>query len=267
MRIQTQILWGLVTALALLACLVVVWAGEPARIQRQQQVQHALAIQNGADLYYDNCRTCHGDQGEGIGQLGPELNGKNYFSQRLAEVGWLDTLEAYTYATIAQGRLMATRPMYAGNTSTAVMVPWLEAYGGSLRPDQISDLTAFVANWEATATGRLTLPVLEIPKTNLSDPRLIERGRAVYPQHCGSCHTLRGFVTASQKGPDLSQIGRIAESRVAGLSAEEYIRESFLVPNAFIVEGYDPQSLGYHCGGIMRVSDLDAVVAFLLSKQ
>ncbi|MFQ5612632.1 MAG: c-type cytochrome [Anaerolineae bacterium] len=52
---------------------------------------------------------------------------------------------------------------------------------------------------------------------------------------CGACHTLPGITGAvGQFGPDLSEIGEEAAERIAGYSAEEYIRESILDPDAFI---------------------------------
>jgi hypothetical protein len=199
--------------------------------------------------------------------LGPALSDKTFFTTRLTEVGWLDTLEAYIFAATAQGRLMATRPMYAGDGKTAVMAPWLDQYGGPLREDQIHNLAAFVMNWKPTALGETVLAELVVPKTNLNDPRTVKRGKQVFLENCGTCHSIQGIHTAKQQGPDLTDIAQTGESRQSDLSAEEYIRESFLLPNAFVVEGYDPQKLGYGCGGILSVSQLDEVTAFLLARD
>ncbi|MCB8984360.1 MAG: hypothetical protein H6659_11080 [Ardenticatenaceae bacterium] len=52
---------------------------------------------------------------------------------------------------------------------------------------------------------------------------------------CGSCHKIGALGEGHKVGPDLSGIGLVAGSRVPGLSAEEYLRQSILDPNAFIV--------------------------------
>jgi len=52
---------------------------------------------------------------------------------------------------------------------------------------------------------------------------------------CGGCHTIPGVPGAvGQVGPDLSNLGAEAADRRSGYTAEEYIRESILDPNAFI---------------------------------
>jgi hypothetical protein len=52
---------------------------------------------------------------------------------------------------------------------------------------------------------------------------------------CGGCHTIPGVPAAvGQLGPDLANIGATAATRKPAFSAEAYIRESILEPNAFI---------------------------------
>lgn len=52
---------------------------------------------------------------------------------------------------------------------------------------------------------------------------------------CAACHTIAGIPAAEgEVGPDLSRIGLDAESRIEGLDAEEYIRQSILDPGAFL---------------------------------
>jgi len=87
---------------------------------------------------------------------------------------------------------------------------------------------------------------------------------------CVGCHTIPGIPGATGRvGPDLSQIGVHAAQRRPGLSAEEYLRESILDPNAFLA----PECPAGPCpAGVMLQSfaaslssqDLDAIVAYLL---
>ncbi len=52
---------------------------------------------------------------------------------------------------------------------------------------------------------------------------------------CAGCHTIPGVPNAvGLVGPDLSSIGIDGETRQPGMSAEEYLRESIISPNAFI---------------------------------
>jgi mono/diheme cytochrome c family protein len=269
MRIQTQVSLGLLFTLALAAFLAQAAWREPARLAQAQRGQRATSVEIGATLYEANCRTCHGSRGEGVGQLGPALADKKFFTQRLAEVGWQDTLEAYIVAASSHGRLMATRPMYAGNATTAVMPPWRDRYGGPLRADQINNITAFILNWAPTALGEAELVELVVPKTKATDPQTIARGRKVFENNCAQCHRMEGQRKPEKAGPDLTHIASIAASRrpEAEMSAEEYIRESFLIPNAYVVAGFEADKVGHHCGGLLSARQLDEVAAFLLTQN
>ena len=77
---------------------------------------------------------------------------------------------------------------------------------------------------------------------------------------CTGCHSRAG-VSEGFVGPDLTNLADRAGVRVEGLTAEEYVRQSVLNPQAYIVSGY---------GGQMPVlpvdtEELDALVEFLLS--
>jgi len=255
-----------VAVLAFLLLLFIAWA-ESGRMQQKQTAQHAHAIETGAALYQLHCRTCHGARGEGVGQLGPALSDRTFFTQRLTDVGWQGTLRSFMDATAENGRLMATRPMYAGDGITAVMPPWLIAHGGPLRSDQIRNITDFILNWEQTAMGRAELVVLQIPSFSGSDPAAIERGRAAYKRHCAACHSIDGVAQAEKAGPDLTHIARVAATRQKDMSAEDYIRRSFLLPAADTVQGFDQSKLGYTCGGVLGMRQFDEIVAFLLTRN
>ncbi len=86
---------------------------------------------------------------------------------------------------------------------------------------------------------------------------------------CAGCHIIPGIPGANGRvGPDLTEIGVTATARAEGLSAEEYIRQSILEPNAVIA----PDCWGVPCpAGVMlqsfasSISDsqLDAIVGYL----
>jgi hypothetical protein len=89
---------------------------------------------------------------------------------------------------------------------------------------------------------------------------------------CGACHAIGELGEKGKVGPDLSFIGATAAGRVAGLSAEEYLRQSILEPNAFIA----PVCPNGPCLAnimprdyTMRLSEeqLEIMVAFLLEQQ
>ena len=77
---------------------------------------------------------------------------------------------------------------------------------------------------------------------------------------CTSCHAVE--PGAGSIGPSLVGMGAAAGSRVSGMSADDYLRESIIAPEAFIVDGYS--------GGVMpsgwdlTEAQIDSLVEYLL---
>jgi hypothetical protein len=76
---------------------------------------------------------------------------------------------------------------------------------------------------------------------------------------------VEGVSEASNKGPELTGIAKKAIGRKPDMPAEDYLRESILIPNAYYAEGFAPQEAGVLCGAVLSISALDRVVAFLLT--
>lgn len=125
----------------------------------------------------------------------------------------------------------------------------------------------------ATATPSATAP--RSPAAPALDPALIAAGLAVYrQQYCGVCHELVAAGTRGTFGPTHNGIGTTAAQRIhaAGYTghattAEGYLRESLLEPQAYIVEGYGATPHRMPPYGHLDSASLDALVAFLLSQQ
>ncbi len=90
---------------------------------------------------------------------------------------------------------------------------------------------------------------------------------------CNSCHVTPGLlqVDATMLGPDQTNLGNVAASRIEGYTAEEYIRESIVDPNAFIVEecplGPCLQVMPQNYSASLSEEQLNAIVAYLLSLK
>jgi cytochrome c oxidase subunit 2 len=89
---------------------------------------------------------------------------------------------------------------------------------------------------------------------------------------CNGCHQLTAAGATGLVGPSLDGIGTTAGTRVPGLSAEDYLRESILNPNAFLAPqcpagacpaNVMPQDFAQRMPG----PDLDILVDFLLQQQ
>lgn len=267
-RTQIEILLGL--ALVAIAGAVIIFVGfnEERRMAEYAQAQEAKAIEVGADLFETNCSGCHGIKGEGIPGLAPPLNDSHFFTARLQEVGWQGTLEDYVISTVSTGRAVSTRPdQYPGGGKPA-MPTWSERFGGPLREDQVRDIAAFVLNWEATALGGVELAALPTPTPGAeeaADPTA--SGQQVYQNSgCGGCHAIEG-LSVGAVGPNLEQIGEVAATRKPDYSAEKYVQESILNPNAYVVEGYSANIMPQNYGQQLSQQELDDLVTFLLAQK
>jgi len=81
---------------------------------------------------------------------------------------------------------------------------------------------------------------------------------------CALCHTIGG---KGERCPDLAGAGSRAETRVAELSAEEYLAQSLYQPNAYVVDGFTPTMPPIDRPPIgLGTREIAAVVAFLQSQ-
>ena len=265
-RTQIEIFVSLIVVSIAVVAIIVVGFNENDRMAEKAQSQHAEAIEVGADLFETNCSGCHGIKGEGIPGLAPALNESQFFTNRLDEVGWEGTLEDYIVSAVSTGRTVSTRPdLYVGGGKPA-MPAWSQQFGGPLREDQVRNLATYILNWEATALGDVELAELPTPTPGAEvDP--LARGEQIFVSSgCGGCHTIEG-VSYGEVGPNLTQIGEVAATRKADLSAEEYIRESILNTNVYVVDGYQENIMPQNYDQQLNQSDLDDLVTFLLAQQ
>lgn len=264
---RLEITLGLIFIMA--TVLVVGYMGltEPARMDLTFEAQQARAIEVGAALYDSHCRGCHGIKGEGILGVGPPLSTRHFFENRLAEVGFEGALEDYVRLTIAAGRPVGS-PEYAVKMPT-----WGQQFGGPLRPDQVDALAAFIMNWAKTAPD-VVVEIRPTPTPLPVEATPEERGLAAFMAvACNACHAIQDVEGAvGQVGPDLTHIATVAAGRIPGVSARDYIVESIVDPDAFIVpdcpigpcqRGLMPPDFGQR----LSEQELDDLVAFLLSLQ
>ncbi len=80
------------------------------------------------------------------------------------------------------------------------------------------------------------------------------------PANCATCHSLEPGVVIV--GPSLAGAATRAESRVAGMSASEYLRTSILDPGAFVVPGF-PDAMARNLGEVLDDQQINDILAFL----
>ncbi|RMF78003.1 MAG: hypothetical protein D6737_16130 [Chloroflexi bacterium] len=87
-------------------------------------------------------------------------------------------------------------------------------------------------------------------------------GQSLFVTNCSVCHNADSEATLV--GPGLLGISERAATRVEGLSAEAYIRQSILEPGAFVVEGFPP-AMPATFGAMFTDEQIDDLVAYLKS--
>ncbi len=268
-RVQLEIVLGTILVLLSVAIVIIMGVQEPQRLADYTVQQRAEQIEFGASVFTTYCTTCHGLQAQGIAGVAPSLRDEYFFTQRLKEVGWVGSQEDYIVSAVTAGRQVSTRPeLYGGSTGRPPVMPtWSEKFGGPLRDDQIRAVAAFVMNFQPYALGEVPTSIPLGPVADESTPE--GRGQVVFSvAGCTACHTISG-ISIGTIGPALDGLATRAATRVAGLTAEEYIRQSIFDPNAFVVEGFADDTGGSRMpkdfGEKLTEEQINDLLAFLLT--
>jgi cytochrome c oxidase subunit 2 len=110
------------------------------------------------------------------------------------------------------------------------------------------------------AGGRVPVESVDGQPTAAADPVDLFVGSGF-----GACHTLTDAGTAGIVGPALDEISEVAASRVDGLTAEEYMRQSIVEPGAYVVEGYGP-TMPANFGTTLSEDEINILVDYLLAQ-
>ena len=82
---------------------------------------------------------------------------------------------------------------------------------------------------------------------------------------CFTCHdTAQGIQIV---GPSLKGVATRAETRKPGMSAIDYLHESIVKPNAFVVQGFVAGVMPQNFAQQLSAKDIDDVVAYLLTLK
>jgi mono/diheme cytochrome c family protein len=158
---ERKIILGWLLTLVIAVFLLVYWLNEPHRMTAASEEFRQEAVHRGEGLYDEHCASCHGDEGQGIANVGSVLNSRNFLESRDDEaIG----------AAIRHG------------LPNTMMAAYARDEGGPLRDNQIEDLVAFIRSWEETA------PVLPTPTP-------VIEAASLYAQYCAGCHGPEGEGT------------------------------------------------------------------------
>lgn len=99
--------------------------------------------------------------------------------------------------------------------------------------------------------------------TPTPDPFILQ-GQAVFNARCATCHALVSDTIII--GPSLYGIATVAETRVEGQNAEEYITLSILRPGDYVVEGFNNVMIT-NLAKEVTSEEMNALVAFLMTLK
>ncbi len=247
----------------------------------------ARQIETGGALFENNCKNCHGLDGKGIEGVAPALNAADLLvappgeaqPPRLKEIGWAGSTPDYIRATISGGRPRASA---AFSNYPNRMPTWSQEFGGPLRPDQINSLVAFIMNWAPAYANSAVEPTPAVVGVGTDittalptgDPT---NGKAITEaKGCVGCHlsSAVGPAWLASADPAGEGIGTRAGHRFKddgytgkATSAEQYLFESIVQPNAYVVPPFQPGIMPATFGGSLSKQDVADVIAYLLTVK
>ena len=95
----------------------------------------------------------------------------------------------------------------------------------------------------------------------------VERGRYWFshpPAICSTCHSLEPDVVIV--GPSLAGVASRAGTRIAGMTAEQYLRDSIVNPGDYVVEGF-PDAMQRNLGDKLSSDQINDIIAFLMTQE
>lgn len=273
---------GTVAVVVLVGVLGYVAINETARMESFTRAYDSRRIEVGAALFENNCRSCHGPQGEGIPGVAPSINAADlYNGERLAAVGFSGTIEDYVEGVIAYGRPVPS----AGASYPQRMPTWGQEFGGPLRQDQIEGLVAFIMNWEdralaASGEGAVTIAEGEAVGVDIAvslpegDPQAGASLAQSAVAGCSACHELAAVGPAWAAQGDQPGIGERAEQRInqtdysgQAATADQYLLESIVLTDAYIVEGFAGGLMPQDYGGRLTAQQAADLIAYMRSLR
>lgn len=278
---QVKIIIGTIAFMLTMVILGFVALREPARLEAFSAAFEGRSIENGAEIYMNNCATCHGiegraetcfdaSSGEQTGCIGRPLNNPDLLcgavSPRMEALDWSGTKFSLIQGTVAAGRPWAGMPT------------WGRDFGGPLRDSEVRDVALFVLNWESEELcgdqGEVEGPVwpLNVSELPAGDP---ENGQTLYETTyaCQSCHGDIEQEDSAQVGPWLGNIDEEGAERIEGYTAADYVYESILKPNAFIAPECpngactEPSAMPDTFGQRMTLQDMADVMSYVLGTS
>ncbi len=131
-----------------------------------------------------------------------------------------------------------------------------------------SDGALYIAEWNSSTIYRVTYTGTTTSAPEATESA-VDQGQALFANGvpgapaCASCHST--VANGSGVGPSLAGLAQRAGSRIAGMSADDYVRQSILMPNAFVVPGYSAGVMFQSYAQKLTPQQIDNLIAYVLS--
>lgn len=157
-------------------------------------------------------------------------------------------------------------PTHTAAAAALISTPVLSPVSASLTPTGSPTATP--------EAGPISAPA-PVSQNGAGQEELISQGMEVYKQqYCGVCHQLSAAETGGTFGPTHDGMGTTAEQRIqatdyrgAAATAGEYIHESIVSPDAYLVPGYEVTSHHMPAYTHLGEGDIQALVQMLLYQK
>jgi cbb3-type cytochrome c oxidase subunit III len=163
----------------------------------------AAAVEAGAPVFLQNCAMCHGDGGNGDGEVSVPLASKGIKVARLNDLDRMSKLSKEEISNVVRKG--------GGHTGRSDAMP---AWADSLSEEQITNVVEFVSSLATTNPAIPLAHYLQAPEGVAAE------GRALFLHHCAACHGNEG----KGDGPFAARIEAMANhARPRNLTDAEYM--------------------------------------------
>jgi len=221
---------------------------------------------SGKNLFAANCSSCHSTDTTAPGSYAREVT-----SQQARWNGWISDIENSgivsapnlthfgTHSTIGAGLKdlnQSTLEQWITDPSSIKIGTRMQKHAAvydttdgtaKLSPAEVSDI----------ATYLLSLTPGSAPAGSVVDAGGDVDGAEIFATNCASCHSTGDNTVV---GPGLAGIGERAGSRVDGMDATMYLKESLTDPGSYIVDGFPAVMPEW---GHLGTDSIEALVTYL----
>ncbi len=224
---------------------------------------------NGQTLFAANCSSCHTTDSYRAGSYTSEIS-----IQDARWEGWLADIEDSRIVSAPNLTHFGTRTTLAAgirDLDRDTLIEWIRD-PGEIKPEtrmqdhaavyQTGSGAADLSDAEVADIADYLLSLVPVeagaeptPTPVVTDP--VALGETTFVNNCTACHST---TSENLVGPGLAGIGERAGTRVPGLGADAYIKQSILEPGEFVVDGFSPVMTPFDS---LSVAEVEGLIAYL----